>query len=308
MITIQEAGTTIMSDSPKQFYVLGGSEYGIKDKYIDILTKLYGKKEEYPSVSTIVDFLSVKHLIPLPAALYVVRYDESFVSSISAQLVQKIKSIKFKGTILCIYTDPKHVTKIDKFLPDCTCVIEPVNIKFIEKYLHSDFPHLDDRSIKIATQCSTSYGHARTICKSMIHADPGMLARMSDSDLARLFGCNDTSCEADIQKAIAARNFPAGCKLIDKYEGDLNNIVYTMLQTMIDMEKILTSKYSDSPLKDYSKLWKLEDVYHFFMNAYRELDKLRSNTSTDIKSSLIYLFGLLTFKDVPSVEVMESDC
>lgn len=295
-----------MSDSPKPFYVIGGSEYGVKDKYIDTLTKLYGNKEEYPSVVDVVNFLSVKHLIPVPPALYVVRYDESFVSSINAAMVQKIKSLKFKGTILCIYNDPKHVSKLDKFLPDCTGLVEVVNEKFIEKYLHQDFPHLDDRSIKVATKYASSYGHARTICKSMVHADPTLLAKMSESDLAKLFGCGNASAEVDLQKAVAARNFVAAVQLLDKYEDNLDSLVYTILQTMIEMEKILTSKYSDSPLKDYAKVWKLEDVYHMFMNGYVELDKLRSNTSTDIKSSLIYLFGLMTFKDIPGVEVMQS--
>ena len=307
MISIQELGLSIMSDSPKSMYVVGGSEYGIKDKYIDILTQFYGgRKEEYPCVADLVDFLSVRHLIPVLPSLYIVRYDEGFVSTLSAAVAQKIKSLKFQGTIFCIYHDPKHISKIDKYFPDCTSTIESVDPKFIEKYLHSDFPHLDDRSIKIATCCSKSYGHARTICKSMVHANPELLAKMPESDLKRLFGCDDSSQELDIQKAIAARNFVAACNLLDQYQGSLDNLVYTLLQTMIEMEKLLTSKYSTSPLKEYAKAWKLEDVYHMFMHGYNELDKLRSNTSTDITSSLIYLFGLFTFKDIPSVEVMNA--
>lgn len=304
MISIQELGLSIMSDSPRSFYIVGGSEYGIKDKYIATLTKHYGRKEEYPSVLDVVDFLSVRHLIPVPPTLYVVRYDEGFVSSISNSLVQKISNLKMNGTIFCVYSDSKHIAKLDKFLPGCTCSIEPVNPKFIEKYLHEDFPKLDDRSIKIATKVGCSYGHSRTICSSMVNADPTKLATMSEAQLMKLFGCESVSAEADIQKAVASRNFAEGAKLIESYEGGLDTLVYTMLQTMIELEKVLTSKYSNSDLKDYAKYWKLEDVYHFFMNAYEELGKLRSNTSTDIKSSLIYLFGLLTFKDVPSVEQM----
>lgn len=296
-----------MSDSPKQLYIVGGSEYGVKDKYIATLTQFYGKKEEYPTVASLIDFLSVKHLVPVAPSLYVVRYDETFVASASAALAQKIKSLKFKGSIFCVYDDPKHITKLDKFFPGCTCTIEAVNPKFIEKYLHSDFPRLDDRSIKIATYCATSYGHARTICQSMSNAKPELLARMPEHELKKLFGCTDTSGESDIQRAIAARNFNAACKLLDKYEGNIDNLIYTLLQTMIEMEKVLTSKYANSELRDYAKVWKIEDVYHMFMHGYHELDKLRSNTSSDSKSSLIYLFGLLTFKDIPSVEVMDSD-
>lgn len=295
-----------MSDSPKSLYIVGGSEYGIKDKYIGILAKFYGTMKSYPSVSDLVDFLSVKHLISVPPTLYVVRYDESFVSSVNAAMAQKIKSLKFKGTIFCVYDNQKHTDKLDKFFPDNTCVITAVNPKFIEKYLHSDFPKLDDRSIRVATAYSTSYGHARTICKSMMHCNPASLARMTEGQLAKLFGCTDASTESDIQKAIASRNFITACKLLDVYEGNFDNLIYTILQTMIEIEKVLSSKYASSELKEYAKFWKFEDVYNMFMNTYAELDKLRSNTSTDVKSSLIYLFGLFTFKDVPSLEVMQS--
>ena len=140
----------------------------------------------------------------------------------------------------------------------------------------------------------------------MINANPTFLAKMSENEVARLFGCNDISLEEDIQKAIACRNFNEAAKLLDKYDKDADTLIYTVLQTMIELEKILSSKYSDSPLKDYAKFWKLEDIYHLFMNGYSELEKLRSNTSIDAKSRLIYLFGLFTFKDVPSVEVMNS--
>lgn len=308
MISIQDLGLSIMSETPSPFYIVGGQEYGIKDKYIDTLTKRFGKKEEYPTVSSLIDFLSVKHLVPLKPALYIVRYDESFVSSISQPMAQKINNLKFQGSIFCIYTEQKHIDKLDKFLPKCTCVIESVNPKFIEKYLHSDFPKLDDRSIRIATKCASNYGHARTICKSMTCADPAVLARMSEGQLSKLFGCNDSSTEAEIQRAIAGRNFVQAVQLLETYEGSLDNLVYTVLQTMIEMEKLLTAKYPNGDLKDYAKLWKLEDVYYMFMNGYAELEKLRSNTATNVKSSLIYLFGLFTFQNIPSVEVMQSEC
>lgn len=295
-----------MSDKPLPIYIVGGEEYGIKDKYMDILRNHFGNQEEYPSVSALVDMLSVKHIIPLKPSLYVVRYDESFVSAINAQMIQKIRSLKFNGSIFCIYSDPKHVSKIDKFLPENTCSVEPVDMKYISKYLHSDFPKLDDRCIRIASSYANSYGHARTLCVSMSNADPSTLARMSEYAVAKMLGCETTCMESDIQKAVAGRNFVAASTLIENYEGDLDSLVYTILQTMIELEKILSSKYSDSPLKDFAKLWKVQDVYYMFMNTYSELTKLRSNTSTDIKSSLIYLFGLMTFRDVPSVEVMNS--
>ncbi len=307
MISIQELGLAIMNKQPAKFYVLGGSEYGIKDRYMDILRNHYGNMEEYSSVSELVKSLSVKHWIPLQPALYVVRYDEGFVSTVDANLVAKIRSLKFEGCIFCIYQDPKHISKLDKFFPENTCVIESVDARFISKYLHEDFPKLDDRSIKIAALNSMNYGHARTMCKSLMACSPEILAKMSENKIAEMLGISQTSIESDIQKAVAARNFCSAAALLDKYEGDADGIVYTILQTMIELEKILSSKYSDSLLKEYVKFWKFQDVYNMFMNAYQALSNLRSNTSTDARSSLIYLFGLLTFKDIPSTEVMQSD-
>ena len=37
MLTIQEVGLSIMGDAPKNLYFLGGSEYGVKSKYIEFL-------------------------------------------------------------------------------------------------------------------------------------------------------------------------------------------------------------------------------------------------------------------------------
>ena len=307
MLSIQDLGLSIMSNSPKSLYIVGGSEYGVKDRYIDTLKNLYGNKEEHPSMSVLIDFLSVKHLIPLKPTLYVIRYDENFVSTINPTLAHKVLSLKFKGTIFCIYNEQKHIDKLNKFFPDNTSILEPVNNKFVEKYLHSDFPELDARYIQIATKYASSYGHARTICKSMMSCDKTLLAGMTEKAIAKSFGCETLASESDIQKAIAGRNFKVACKLLETYEGNQDNLVYSVLQTMIELEKVITSKYASSDLRDYAKFWTLQDVYNMFMHAYTELDKLRSNTSTDITASLIYLFGMLTFQKIPSVEVMSSD-
>lgn len=306
MISIQDLGLSILSDNPKQLYIIGGDEYGVKDKYIEKLKQLYGAYSEYPDMNSIISLFSVRHLVPLKPQLYVVRYDEQFVSSINATLAAKIKNLKIVGTVVCFYVDPKHVEKLDKFLPDYVSTVENVNPQFIEKYLHADFPKLDDRSIHVATLAGSNYGHSRNICKSMSNADPEELARMSEIQLATLFGCNQAVAEEQFKVYIAARNFPALIKLLDSFEGDCDSLLYTILQTMIDLEKILSSKYSNSELKDYAKLWTVPDVYYMFMNTYEEITKLRSNTVSDARNSLIYLFGLLPFKQIPSAEVMNA--
>lgn len=307
MISIQELGTTILSDKPNPFYVLGGAEHGVKDKYIDKLAELYGEKLEYPTVMSVIDMMNTRHLIPLKPTLYVVRYDESFANSVNATVATKIKKTKIVGTLVCIYNDDKQIAKIDKFLPECVGQIDAVNPKFIHKYLKSDFPKLDDKLITLAVKCGADYGHARTICKSLSFADSNKLAKMSEGSLVHLFGCNSAAEEKDIRLGVAARNFNYLIRVLSTYEGDKNALFYTILQTMIDMEKILTSKYSDLDIAEYKKFWKREDVYYMFMNTYNELTNSRSSdVSGDIDSRLTYLFALLTFKSIPSPEVMNA--
>lgn len=306
MISIQELGLSILSDSPKKLYFLGGSEYGVKDKYIEKLTKLYGDMSEYSDIKSIVSLFSVRHLVPLKPKLYVVRYDDQFVSSLNAAIASKLKSLKISGTVLGLYEDPKQIEKLDKFFTDCTSVIENVNPQFIEKYLHQDFPKLDDRSIHVATLSSSSYGHARNICKSMSYTRPELLASMSDVQLASLFGCNQSVAETEFRKYIASKNFGALVRLLESFDGDHDSLMYVILQTMIDLEKAKTSKYPGDEFKDVIKLWTIPDIYYMFMHTYSELQELRSNTSTDIDNSLIYLFGLLPFQQIPSTEVMDA--
>lgn len=309
MISIQELGLSILGDQPKQFYVLGGVEYGVKDKYIDRLTEFYhGEKYEYPTVKDVIDTMNVRHLIPLKPSLYIVRYDESFVTSINQVLADKIRSTKIVGTLVCIYSDEKHVAKIDKYLPEYTGQIDAVNPKFIEKYLKQDFPKLSDRLITLATKCAANYGHARNICKSLSNADPQLLGTMKDSTLEHLFGCSNQSVENDFRLGIASRNFNFLVKSLELYESDKTQLYYTILQTMIDMEKVLISKYPNVDIAEYKKFWKIQDIYYMFMNTFQELSNSRSsNVSTSIDSSLIYLFALLTFKDIPAPEVINSD-
>lgn len=304
MISIQDLGTSILGEKPDKFYILGGTEFGVKDKYLSQLEAKYGSKYEYARVSEVIAMMGKKHLIPLEPALYIVRYDEEFVSTISQTVADNIRRTKIIGTLVCIYSDAKHITKLDKFLPEYVGIVESVNPKFVEKYLHSDFPKLDDRSIKIAVQASENYGHARNVCRSMMNADIAVLNSMSEQSLINLFGCKNLSSESALQQSIAARNFKAFCNALDDFSGELDTVPYIFLQTMIELEKTKSTKYSNSPIKDYAKYWTIEDIYYMFMNAYEELSKLRSNTSTNILSSLIYLAGLLTFKQIPSPEVM----
>lgn len=111
MLSIQQLGLEILNHTPRKFYVFGGSEYGIKARYIDELAKYYGQKIECNTVSEIIATSKIKQIIPLGPALYVVRYDEEFGSNISADLAKQINNLNISGTVVCLY-ETKYFSKI----------------------------------------------------------------------------------------------------------------------------------------------------------------------------------------------------
>lgn len=303
MLSIQDLGMQILNHKPQKFYVFGGLEHGIKTRYIEELKKFYGDSEEHTSVLDIINLMNTRHIIPLQPKVYIVRYDEVFQTQISEKLATRIRESKIIGTIVCIYSNSKVVSKMDKFLPECTAVIDAVSPQFVFKYLKSDFPELSDRLINVALKCSTDYGQAKSICNSMTFAQDE-ISRLPDSAIETIFGYQNLSTQSQIRQGVAARDFAYLLDVVSRYDGELDNIVYTILQTMIDLDKLMSTKYSNSDIRDYVKFWKPADVYYMFMHTYQELKKLRSNSSYDVRNSLVYLFGLLKFSSIPSVEEM----
>lgn len=305
MLTVQQVGTDILGGTPKAFYIFGGLEYGIKEKYIEILAKHYGNLIECPNVQEVINMMSKKHIVPLKPAVYVIRYDEAFASALSDALAEKVKHLNVVGTIVVIYENSKHVTKMDKYLSDHTVSIDAVSPQFVFKYLRSDFPQLPERFINIAISATSSYGQAKNMCRCMNMASANKLSGMSDSEIVSMFGCVNTSTESQVRLGVASRNFKYLITVADKYADDTDRILYCVLQTMIELDKCLDNSYGQSDVKKYIKQWTREDVYYMFMHTYQELKKLRSMSSYDVQNSLMYLFGLLQFAKIPSLEVME---
>ena len=306
MITIQELGLQILKGEPKKFYVFGGQEYGVKNKYIQKLSEKFGPIYECSSLIDTLSQMHRKQLVSMPSGVYIARYDEEFLSQLNDKSEAYISSANIPGVIVCLYENSKSVSKCDKYLPNNTAVIDQVDLKFIVRYLHEDFPKLDDRSISVAAKSSSSYGHAKCICSCMQYADPDALARLSEPELAALFGCNSYSDETEVKIGVGSKNFRKLLACAETYSEDLNRIIYTILQTMIEFDKIKSSKYSDSILRQFDNKWTREDVYYMFMHAFSELSKLRSLSSYRVEDSLIYLFSLITFSRIPSLEAMES--
>lgn len=303
MLTIQEVGTEIMQGTPRSFYVMTGGEYGIKRMYIQYLKNRYKQYKEADSVESVFSIMTTKHFVPLEPTVYVVRYDESFINSLNEKSASRIKSINIIGTIVCLYESDKHNAKAEKYLEDYTVHIDKVNDQFIKKYLKKDFPELDDNAISAAVESCADWYESELMCKSMMLDDPNHLRMTSKSDLKIAFGKAQEIDEKSIKPIIASKNFYKLLYMIEKKQGEEDSVLYSILATMLELEKISSNKYVESDLKHYQKNWTLKDIYNMFMQTYQQLQYMRS-VSPDPQNVLMYLITLMQFSEIPSVEVL----
>ena len=303
MLSIQDVGLSILGDTPKNFYILGGAEYGIKDRYIEILTTKIGAKLEYETVMDVVNLMSKNHIIPLQPQVYVVRYDKTFLSQANKELAARILSLDIVGTLILIYEDPKDLNKLDKVFPDNTASIDAIDIKHMTKYLKSDFPDLDDKTIGYVSKQAYNYYHAKNMCMCLNVIRDKML--LTEKQIILLFDIQNTISNDAIQEAIASRNFNALVYLSEHYEGDPQNILYQILRVMVELDKIQSSKYSNSPLKKYAKYWKPLDVYYMFNHTYDAIKSLRLGYTVDVLDLITYLGALMVFQSIPNTRLLK---
>lgn len=303
MLTIQEVGTEIMKCHPRNFYVMTGSEYGIKRMYIQYLKDHYKNYKEVDTVESVLNTMSTKHFVPLQPTVYVVRYDESFITSLNDKTSSRIRHVNIIGTIVCLYESEKHSSKVEKYLGDYTVHIEKVNSVFVKKYLKKDFPELSDTCIDAAVESCVDWYEAELMCRSMMLDNRDHLNSQTKQDLKITFGKAVELDEKLIKFIIASRDFNRLLYLIDKKEGEEDSVLYTMLSTMLELEKLTVNKYIDSDLRPYLKNWKMQDIYNMFMQVYQQLKYLRS-ISSNPQNSLVYLATLMQFQEIPAVEVM----
>ena len=298
MRSIQEVGKEILLNNPAKFYIFVGSEYGIKCKYLQQLCTYYGgNKVEGKSILEVLTSMKKKSLIPLPPALYIVRYDEPFISSLNEKTAKEIDSLHINGTLVCLYEGSKYNAKLDKYLGNYVVSIDAVEPKFVHKYLQSDFPGLPDRLIEVAMNCSSNYGQARNICRAMVCADAGKLSSLSEYQLHRIFNFQESGTEEQIRVGVAARNFSYLLGVLDNIT-DYDGVIYMCIQTMIDIDKSLDLGYAPSELKGYIGGWNREDVYCVMCNAYDTL-KVNRSISNQAKNNVIALFSTICQTPVP---------
>jgi hypothetical protein len=303
MLSIQDLGLSILGDNPKNFYILGGSEYGIKDKYIEILSDKIGSKMEYDTVLDVITLMSKYHIIPLQPKVYVVRYDKSFISLVTKDIANKISNLNIVGTIVLIYEDEKDLHKLDKFFPDNTATIDAIDVKHMVKYLRSDFPELDKKTAEYAANMSTNYYQAKNICRCLDVIRNDIL--LTESQMISLFGLQTNYSNDDVQVAIASRNFNALMHIIDHYDGDLQNILYLILRVMVELDKCFDGKYVNSPVKKYAKNWTKPDVYFMFNHTYAAIKSLRSGYTVELSDLITYLGALMMFKNIPDTRLLK---
>ena len=307
MLSIQEVGSQILNKTPKPFYLFVGEEWGVKMKYLDILQETYGgRRVESPSISSVLKSMQIKHIIPLQPTLYVVRYDEDFLSELSETTSETIKNTKIIGTLVGIYESSKHVNKLNKYLSDFMVSIDKVDTKFIKKYLHSDFPKLPDRFIDVISNIAEGYGPAQLMCRSISHADVETVFRMTDDEISAMFNRNKVSTELQIKIGIASKNFEYLVHVLESYDGDLNSFMYTILSTMLELDKLINNPRTDSKIKDYVKYWTKADIYYMFVHTYDAIKLSRSSKAVDMNTQILYLLSLLPFSHIPSPEEMKS--
>jgi len=303
MLTIQEVGLSILGDSPEKFYILGGSEYGIKDKYIEILTSKVGPKIEYDAVMDVLNLMSGYHIIPLEPQVYVVRYDKTFLSVATKELADQIASLDIVGTLVLIYEDVKDLNKLDKVFPNNTASIDAIDVNHMSKYLKSDFPDLDDKTIGRVALHSLNYYQAKNFCRCLDCIKDRAI--LTEKQIVTLFGIKTTYANEAVQEAVASRNFNALVYITEHYDGDPQSILYQILRTMIELDKIQSSKYSNSPLKKYAMNWTPADIYFMFNHTYEAIKSLRSGYAADVSDLITYLGALMMFQNIPDTRLLK---
>ena len=139
------------------------------------------------------------------------------------------------------------------------------------------------------------------ICRSMMYGDVRELSSMTLKEFSEFFGIDKSPVEELFKLKIYSRNYKALLQLLDNFDGDFNNLYYLILSTLLELEKVISQNNKTSEIYKYVKFWKLEDIYNLFNHTYRELIRSRK-ISVDLRCSIMYIFSLLAYSTVPSVE------
>ena len=306
MLTIQQAGAEILGGNPGRFYVFVGTEYGVKRKYIEHLMEYYKNYITADTVSEVLESMQRKSIIPVPPKLYIVRYDETYLSALNDKSAARIAKIKINGTIICLYETEQSYVRCAKYLPDYTVPFDGVHPEFIKKYLHSDFPQLSESLIAEAVKMRSDYMGAYNICINLVTLSDMEQSSISVKEIEDTFGYSLNSEDRLIKEAFAAKDIRLCIDLIDNYSNDFDMVFYVLLSVLTDLEKLLINPKQKSDYKRYIKAWTIENVCNMFSHVYAELERSRELQGYNAHDRLVYLILLLQYNPIPHVGVMNS--
>lgn len=291
LISIQTVGAEILGNQPKSFYVFGGEEYGIKYKYLRHLTDYYKGAVESPAVEDVLTLMKGKRLLPLPPKLYVVRYDESFLGTLSADTQANIEKTKISGTIVCIYENPKQVSKCDKYLPDHTTIFNKVNPNFLAKYLKDDYPSLSDEVISAVLRVYDDYMNSYLLCNSLALLPPDFIESRGLDEVIKSLMVDNRSGR-NFRYAFAARDVRGCLDILDEVD-DYNSLYIAMLSAILELESLICRSKYKSDLSSYVKYWDVDRICSMFSLVSDELERSRTYSGYDMYNSIVYIVSRL---------------
>lgn len=290
---------TILSDTPDRLYILTGGEYGCKRSYLNSLARTYGGNiKEIESIGRLIRSLSKPTLIPSPKTLYISRYDKEFLSSLNADVSKELTELNIPGTLVCLYETDKDESKLDKFLPDYVTRINPMSQEVLKKHLKNEFEDVSEIYHDFILEITSDYYEATLICQSLrILTYTNVINSLTKSDLYSIFIGPTHATDSLFKTAVAARDVNTCMRVVERYEGQKDSLIYCYLSSLLEVYKCLTSKWNvDSYAQMFVKLWDRESVLRAYSNAYTQLKKLRDNSTYSIDVALNYLAMQLAFK------------
>lgn len=297
MRTIQSVGTEIFNGDVKPFYIFLGEDYGIKSRYIDKIKGCYNNQcVEINKVSKLFEMFKGEFLIPPIPKLYIVRYDSDWVSALNDRTKESIATLKIIGTAVLVFEDKKQGEKINKYLPDYCVSFDRVGSSLIIKYLLSDYPKIPESIVRYLAESVGDYFRCDTICRQILNLPVRDVEQLSDEVLSNIFYISADYAEDNLKAAIRNRNTNYLLKYLSS-GADISNFLYTILSTMLDIEKGISNKYH----KGTKSLWTFEDVYNYYDIVYDMLNRMRSER-IDAIAVLSTLVMLLRYNPIPNLE------
>lgn len=294
MITIQEFGTSVMNKDLKTLYIMCGCEYGVKHRYIQMISDIYnGRCIEYETLESVLDLMKVKRIIPLQPSLYIVRYDDSILQN-GEKLAKRVSSTKIIGTVIVLFESESAAGKCGKWFPDNTVTFDSVDPKFVKRYLKNDYPNIPDNTIDSVLSITTKYADASNICNCLSYIEHD-LALITDSDIRKTFTTNDVISIDNFKFGFAARDSAYCMRFLSSYTGQIDQVIYAALNALLEVEKCLSYKNAKSWASRYAKSWSINDIMSMFNNLYGILRESRSDSSYNTECALLCAIALMRF-------------